>query len=43
MQCLPDSLLGKKYYLPTEQGLEVKYKEKLEKSHSQRITNDKIN
>ena len=31
MQCLPDSLLGKEYYHPTEQGLEVKYKDKLEK------------
>jgi len=31
MQCLPDSLIGKEYYQPTEQGLEVKYKEKLEK------------
>lgn len=30
MQCLPDSLLGKEYYHPTEQGLEVKYKAKLE-------------
>ncbi len=31
MQCLPDSLLGKEYYHPTEQGLEAKYKAKLEK------------
>ena len=31
MQCLPDSLAGKEYYIPTEQGLEVKYKDKLEK------------
>lgn len=30
MKCLPDSLLGKEYYHPTEQGLEVKYKAKLE-------------
>ncbi len=30
MQCLPDSLLGREYYRPTEQGLEVKYKAKLE-------------
>ena len=40
MQCLPDSLAGKEYYHPTEQGLEAKYKDKLEriknwkKSHS---------
>ena len=31
MQCLPDSLVGREYYRPTEQGLEVKYKEKLQK------------
>ena len=31
MQCLPDSLAGKVYYNPTEQGLEAKYKDKLEK------------
>ena len=31
MQCLPDSLKGKEYYHPTEQGLEAKYKAKLEK------------
>ena len=31
MQCLPDSLVGREYYCPTEQGLEVKYKDKLQK------------
>ena len=30
MQCLPDSLQGKKYYEPTEQGQEAIIKEKLE-------------
>lgn len=30
MQCLPDSLLGKEYYHPTEQGLEAKFKARLE-------------
>ena len=30
MQCLPDSLVGTEYYKPTEQGLETKYKAKLE-------------
>lgn len=30
MQCLPDSLLGREYYQPTEQGLEAKYKTRLE-------------
>lgn len=29
MQCLPDSLLGRSYYRPTEQGLEGRYKERL--------------
>ncbi len=29
MQCLPDSLLGKRYYQPTEQGLEGRFKERL--------------
>ncbi len=29
MQCLPDSLEGREYYRPTEQGLEGKYKERL--------------
>ena len=30
MQCLPDSLEGTEYYHPTEQGLEAKYKARLE-------------
>ena len=29
MQCLPDSLLGREYYAPTEQGLEARYKARL--------------
>jgi len=29
MQCLPDSLVGREYYRPTDQGLEAKYTEKL--------------
>lgn len=29
MQCLPDSLAGKEYYRPTEEGLEAKYALKL--------------
>ena len=29
MQCLPDSMEGREYYRPTEQGLEGKYKERL--------------
>lgn len=30
MQCLPDSLKGREYYHPTEQGLEGKFKKRLE-------------
>ncbi len=30
MQCLPDSLSGREYYRPTEQGMEAKYKARLE-------------
>ena len=30
MQCLPDSLLGREYYRPGEQGLEARYKERLD-------------
>ena len=30
IQCLPDSLLGKEYYQPTEQGQEAAWKERLE-------------
>lgn len=30
MQCLPDSLEGREYYHPTEQGREAKYKARLE-------------
>ena len=29
MRCLPDSLLGREYYVPTDQGLEAKYGERL--------------
>ncbi len=31
LQCLPDSLEGKSYYRPTEQGSEVRVKERLER------------
>ena len=30
MQCLPDSLVGTEYYVPTKQGLEGRFKERLE-------------
>ena len=29
MQCLPDSLVGKEYYIPTEEGLEARFKARL--------------
>ena len=29
MQCLPDSLAGREYYIPTDQGVEGKYAERL--------------
>ena len=29
MQCLPDSLVGKRYYVPTTQGSEARYTERL--------------
>lgn len=30
MQCLPDSLAGREYYRPTEEGIEARYKARLE-------------
>ena len=30
LQCLPDSLTGRSYYEPTEEGLEAKFKARLE-------------
>ena len=30
MECMPDSLKGKEYYIPTTQGNEIKFKERLE-------------
>ena len=30
MQCLPDSLLGREYYRPTGEGLEYRFKDRLE-------------
>ena len=30
MQCLPDSLVGKTYYQPTEQGMEGRFRERLD-------------
>lgn len=30
MQCLPDSLVGREYYLPTEEGIEARYRQRLQ-------------
>ena len=30
MQCLPDSLLGKTYYRPTDEGVEGRFRSRLE-------------
>ena len=30
MQCLPENLIGHEYYKPTEQGIEIRYKNRLE-------------
>lgn len=30
MECMPDNLRGKVYYKPTDQGIEIRYKERLE-------------
>ena len=41
MQCLPDSLVGREYYKPTEQGAEGRFKERLKsiKEWKSRISN----
>ena len=38
MQCLPDSLVGRKYYKPTTQGQEARVKERLEQIEEYRRT-----
>ena len=40
MQCLPDSLLGHEYYYPTEQGVEMKFKTRLEQIKKWKCQND---
>jgi putative ATPase len=32
MECLPESLAGRRWYYPTERGVEKRIKERLEKS-----------
>ena len=41
MRCLPDSLLGKVYYEPTEQGLESRFKERLEQIKAWKAAQEK--
>ena len=41
MRCLPDSLLGKVYYEPTEQGLENRFKERLEQIKAWKAAQEK--
>ena len=36
MECLPESLRGKTYYEPTEEGLEIRFKERLERIKAKR-------
>ncbi len=43
MECLPDSLRGREYYRPTEEGLEARFRQRLEdikawKAHARRET-----
>ena len=37
MTCLPESLKDRRYYLPTEEGLEGIMKDRLEKSRAYRL------
>lgn len=41
MQCLPDSLVGKEYFTPGNQGLEAKYKARLEEIKKWKETHSK--
>ena len=41
MRCLPDSLLGRVYYEPTEQGLESRFKERLEQIKAWKAAQEK--
>lgn len=40
MQCLPDSLLGRSYYRPTDQGLESRYQERLKQIKAWKAQHD---
>ncbi|MBQ9890827.1 MAG: replication-associated recombination protein A [Firmicutes bacterium] len=39
LQCLPDSLLGREYYIPTDQGFETRYGERLKAIKEWRAAN----
>ena len=41
MQCLPDSLVGREYYRPTDQGLEYKFRDRLEQIKAWRREHEK--
>ena len=41
MQCLPDSLVGREYYRPTDQGLEYKFRDRLEQIKAWRRKHEK--
>ncbi len=43
MRCLPDSLLDRKYYNPTTQGLEIRFKERLEQINEWKENHNKKN
>ncbi len=43
MECLPESLQGKKYYLPTTQGKENGFKERLEQINAWKEEHKKKN
>lgn len=42
MRCLPDSLLGRTYYLPTDQGLEAKCRQRLESIKAWKKAHEKV-
>ncbi len=41
MRCLPDSLIGREYYQPTDQGLEYKFRDRLEQIKAWRKEHEK--
>ena len=41
MRCLPDSLIGREYYQPTDQGLEYKFRDRLEQIKAWRREHEK--